>query len=541
MDTCLAGGETPPPVTTSCSPGAIAYGPLQPLLLRDLSPKRIRCSPFEANHDSNDLRLEYYKPSSRSFMGAQRKGVTDPFPEAKSYASHLSAALSSPFPLAAETPLPEDFSRALSRVSASPEHEVRSFWNDQLASLKSLSLNPLCSSSEWYGLRPPFFAQAPSSLNVALVAQLASFCGMGGAGWLEGYVKGFPISGSICQSGVFPLTSEPDNPNPLPRSSLFDGAEARFKARAHRRPPHSQTLWTEAEEQVAAGWLAAPRLLNSSGRFADAPDTPIVNAFRFAVVQGPKVRACGDLKASLTNSSCTVLTPISLPSWEHLAQACLHIANSGVDWSLGKGDESDAYKKQPLSPADSLLAVTTLMGPDGKWYGFVPRSQIFGSTASVIHYNTFSRLLASLICRIMGLPCIGYFDDYAFLIPRSLQDVALKSFKEFCSLLGVLLKDSKCSVGPVNTFLGLRGVMPSLRSGMKLAISLDQEKSERWIGILKEVMKSRRIDHSSLDKLLGKLSFAQTTISGKFARTLAHHYTICSTINPIVGPYLKSY
>ena len=144
------------------------------------------------------------------------------------------------------------------------------------------------------------------------------------------------------------------------------------------------------------------------------------------------------------------------------------------------------------------------MGPDGKWYGFIPRSQIFGSTASVVHYNTFSRLLASLICRILGLPCIGYFDDYAFMTPKPIQDLSLITFKDFSSILGTILHDRKCSIESKNTFLGLRGVMHSKKSGMKFAISLDHAKSDRWIELISGFIREGPIDHTSLGKLIGK-------------------------------------
>ena len=454
-------------------------------------------------------------------MGMQRKGILDPLPLADSYASHLKGALRSPFPLACEAPLPADFREALSWINTTSLPNIKAFWESQMSQLRGLALNPHCSSESWYKMRPTFFKSAPSSLNIALLAQLANFTGMGGARWLENYIKGFPITGTICQSGVFPLTLKPDNPDPLDIQTLLEDSIGRFKSRSSRRPPHSQILWKEALAQVESGWLEQPRPLDSSGRFEDSPALPLVNAFRFAVVQGEKIRACDDLKASLTNRACKVITPISLPSWEHLAQACILLSDSRHEWSLGKGDESDAYKKQPLRSSDAILAVTTLMGPDGRWYGFVPRSQIFGSTASVVHYNSFSRLLASLICRLLKLPCIGYFDDYAFLAPTPIQELALSTFKEFSSLVGTLLHAKKCSIEPVNTFLGLRGSMPCRRSGMKLEISLDQEKSERWTELISQIIKAQSIDHDLLDKLIGKLSFAQTTVFGKFARTLA--------------------
>ena len=137
-------------------------------------------------------------------------------------------------------------------------------------------------------MRPPFFRSAPSSLNISLLSQLSELCGLGGSRWLGNYIKGFPITGAICQSGVFPLTLKPDNPHPINTADLLEGAIDRFKTRSARRPPHSQILWEEALTQVSSGWLDSPRLLNSSGRFGDSPSIPIVNAFRFAVIQGGK-------------------------------------------------------------------------------------------------------------------------------------------------------------------------------------------------------------------------------------------------------------
>lgn len=137
-------------------------------------------------------------------------------------------------------------------------------------------------------MRPDFSKSAPRSINIALIAQLVSFCGLGGPKWLEGYIRGFPITGVVRQSGVFPLTLKPDIPEPLEISELLEGSIGRFKARSKRRPPHSQISWREALAQANSGWLGPPLLLDSSGRFADSPSTPIVNSCRSAVIQGEK-------------------------------------------------------------------------------------------------------------------------------------------------------------------------------------------------------------------------------------------------------------
>ena len=192
-----------------------------------------------------------------------------------------------------------------------------------------------------------------------------------------------------------------------------------------------------------AGWLGHPRLLNQDGRIADSPDFPMVDAFRFPVIQGEKVRACDDLEESLNNRDCSVHSPTALPTWEHVAQIPPALALPRMPLALGKAGESDAYTKQPLRPSDSTSAVITLYGPDGKWYGFLSRSQIFGPTASVVHYNTFSRLLVSLFVRLFGIPMVGFFDDFCFVVFPNVTDQALVTFIEFCRLLGAHLSSKK--------------------------------------------------------------------------------------------------
>ena len=349
----------------------------------------------------------------------RKKGAKCPFRGASSYDAHMNQATKAPFPLSAPCPLPEEITKAIKFLLNADTDLIRSFWKEQIAHLIDLSAHPYCSSASWYTIRPKFLAEAPSALNVALLAQLCSFYQIGALEWLSQYIYGFPINAAVCQSLAFPMSGSPDNPYPVSKDSLMKDAPCRLKARSGRRPPHASVLWEEAMTQVQLGWLATPRLLSSSGRFADAPNFPINNAFRIAVVQNEKIRACDDLLASGTNSSCSVLSPITIPSWEHVAQISSELSHRGLDLAFGKGDESDAYKKQPIFPAGAFSAVITPQGGDGRRYGFVPRSQLFGPVVSVLHYNTFSRLLVSLFVKIFGIPAVAYFDDYGFVILRT--------------------------------------------------------------------------------------------------------------------------
>ena len=119
----------------------------------------------------------------------------------------------------------------------------------------------------------------------------------------------------------------------------------------------------------------------------------------------------------------------------------------------------------------------------------------------------------------MGIPLVGYFDDFAALIKKHLGQKALDTFTRFCSLLGIQLKLGKSEVGSPLTFLGLLGTFPCAANGSRLSISLTPEKCERRSKLITGYLQEGRIAHSFLEKLIGKLLFSQTAVFGKFART----------------------
>ena len=242
--------------------------------------------------------------------------------------------------------------------------------------------------------------------------------------------------------------------------------------------------------------------------------------FRFGVDQANKLRACDDLKHSMTNLACAARTPIQLVSWGHIDQLANFLASNGGDWVMFKSDHEAAYKQLPIDPADMKNAIVALRGPVSlRWYGFVSRTLVFGSTTDVLHYNALSRIITSLTNRCLGIPLVGYFDDFAALIRKHLGQKALGSFTRFFALLGIQLKPGKSEVGSSITFLGLLGHFPSRGNGHCLSISLPPEKRRRWSALIAGYLRDGRIVRSSLDKLIGKLLFSQTSVFGKFPRT----------------------
>ena len=64
-----------------------------------------------------------------------------------------------------------------------------------------------------------------------------------------------------------------------------------------------------------------------------------------------------------------------------------------------------AYKGLPADPAHTKFAAAVLKSPsDGEYYAFGSKTLLFGSVASVIHYNVFARFVTELVNRIFGIP-----------------------------------------------------------------------------------------------------------------------------------------
>ena len=115
---------------------------------------------------------------------------------------------------------------------------------------------------------------------------------------------------------------------------------------------------------------------------------------------------------------------------------------------MAKTAHADAYRQLPLRKEDELTAVVTSQSPeDGKWYGFIPKTQLFGSTPAIHHYDCLSREIASIACRVLKLPCVGYYDDFAIVAPRILIDKALEAFTKLNDLLLIILKKRKSEAG----------------------------------------------------------------------------------------------
>ena len=469
---------------------------------------------------NDDLRLGSFEPSRFVWAGLQRKGVSPLIEDPKDYIDHILRATRAIFPLTVDMPLPEEITESLTFLMYTEHSKIIEFWNDQILRLSELVKDSQPAQEKWNLSIPTEIKGAQKKFKAVAFHQLLDHFSLGGDRWISQFTFGFPTTGVFSQEGVFPNSEKSKGPAPI--STIWKTCKKRFRERARASGfKNSKVLWDEALEQVKEGWLSQPVEFSDEGDIPFFPLGETNAAFRFGVSQGTKLRACDDLRHNLVNICTAVLTPITLPTWDHLSQMAKFVFPSTKDWAFLKGDHASAYKQLPLDPKFANLTVVALREPSsGRWHGFIPKVLLFGSISAVLHYNCFSRALAVLVNRYLGIPLCNYYDDFGAFTPSPIKEQALRTFEMFSETLGADLNADKSKTKEVIKFLGLKGEFPQLASGMKLKIFLPRSKVIAWSDTILETISKGFIEHKPLEKLIGKLSFTQTSIFGRFGRTL---------------------
>ena len=307
--------------------------------------------------------------------------------------------------------------------------------------------------------------------------------------WLGQFAYGFPIAGQLSQKHLFPA----DSPRyaRLAMDRIFHLAASRFRERAAKYGhKNAHPLWDEATQQVGQGWLLPPTPLFDGGQPLSWHSEEFNISFRFGDLQTYKLRACDDLKHWMTNLACAAETPTQLDSWDNIAQLSNHLASMGGDWVMFKADHKAAYRQLPIDPADQATSIVALRLPmEGKWYGFVVRTLIFGTAAAVLHYNVLARILRALVNRYIGIPLVGYFGDFAAITPSVIGRPSMNAFSRFARALVFELRDKKFDLYGDVVFLGLLGSFPSARNGGQLRIARPEEHRPKWPTLISNYLK----------------------------------------------------
>ena len=465
----------------------------------------------------------------------QPRGIWEVFDRFLEGSSPPDALFSLPFPPSHERPLPRDVADACKYVASTPAPCIEAYWLDtrrRLLELKKWSTEHPA-YTEWHSSVSPDIRQIVKSFDPLFFSATAAFCGIDVSSLVYLFKVGFPSVGKFTAKGVYPDSESGDC---ISVQELLDSAGDKWGElpSLFRNEADCDGLWQEALGEVEKGWLDPPTHIGNINK------SPCVPARRFGVIQGSKTRSCDNLRRSLTNKAADVGSKIRLPGPDDLARIVEDIQKGGVHSQLGflKGDHESAYKQLPLRPSHSLLSLVSLESPvDSQVWCFRPRTLVFGSSAAVLAYNVFAKAVAAIVTRLYGCPFINFFDDYASAGPLSLVGLMVSLFIEFCDLVGIKCKISKCSFGPEIDFLGLHMSLPG---GMACA-TLPDDKRARYRHCIMEILQGNTCTPLQASELAGKLNFGISFLWGRGCRVyMKHIYKHASGISPAMSPGMRS-
>ena len=192
--------------------------------------------------------------------------------------------------------------------------------------------------------------------------------------------------GNFADPGVYP-TSSPEEPK-LAREELMRSARDRAQGGGGRKEQTATELWEGAIRWATKGWLEGTSGYDPEAKLWLGGKLLEVNpAYRVGVRQGAKLRAVDGLRRSAADQAAATHTPTNLPPWDHIAHICELFGREGGQrpLAMAEADHADDFNRLPLKEGEQLTAVVTPQGTTGRaLYGFIPRTQVFGSLASVL-------------------------------------------------------------------------------------------------------------------------------------------------------------
>ena len=208
---------------------------------------------------NDDVRVPHFVSARRAYLGAQRKGIVDDHPNAKSIKGLVVEALRAPFVLDQAIPLPESTKKALNFLRFSRPEDVAEFLKLQLYMTSSLVEAATPHEKHRGKLIPSQIRPAAEKIELPAFLSLMLQLGLGGSRWRRQFIYGFKLVGRLRQCDTFPSDPRMTKNKILPTKSFFSEAPMRFSERPQRSgTKNAELLWKEAMGQKEKGWLGPP-------------------------------------------------------------------------------------------------------------------------------------------------------------------------------------------------------------------------------------------------------------------------------------------
>ena len=178
-------------------------------------------------------------------------------------------------------------------------------------------------------------------------------------------------------------------------------------------------------------------------------------------------------------------------------------------------DFPHAYKHVPIVSSRREFATIVFLGPDGRPYSSLLRSQPFGSRRAPINWAHVAQFLKWVLEEFSNVVIAVYVDDIRGAEPLATAESAFATIKAVCALLGLVLDEKKDK--PPGKTLELLGAQVAIGPD-SIEASLPPRKVSELSADLDAIQKRGRLAPAAAAKLRGRLGFAQSLLFGRVGR-----------------------
>ena len=263
-------------------------------------------------------------------------------------------------------------------------------------------------------------------------------------------ISGFPLTGMMPFTGIFDYIPKLPTAtvNTLRSHSDTHNKSMLSRCKSSGSLELDSQFWIQNCKEVEAGWLVGPFYdLEELSKSTQVQNPHLTR--RFPLEQTTKVRSIDDFLESNLNSlygshdKLVLLDTDSMASLLRLIERLISGSTADIifstgqikrleihpewkgklkDWKGKTKDLSQAYKQLACSASSRWASCILVWDPiQLKPAAFLQTTLPFGSSASVLHFNRWSRFLWFLGIKEMGLLWTCFFDDFPIITPGSME------------------------------------------------------------------------------------------------------------------------
>ena len=273
---------------------------------------------------------------------------------------------------------------------------------------------------------------------------------------VDDIIKGFPLSGWLPKSNVFPVGLKRPAQSTEAALKVAKGINGGIckQVDASGDPELAEEVWKQTQEELSNRWTWLDEECETSKHLL---------AKRFGLRQGEKVRLIDDCTIGGFNSTCGVSERLRVHAIDELASYiawCLtHLTESSMDEVVGKTyDLKSAYKQYGVRKFDRDLLRLVVWDPHLQKIRLLGINALpFGTIGSVSAFLRVSMAVWFLGIKGLRLCWTSFFDDYTLLSMRSNSKSAEVSAECLFQMLGIVFcygRQESCQLGHKNRNLG---------------------------------------------------------------------------------------